>query len=92
MQRNPLKAYGQMLKGFREDLYLTQATVAELVGVDKMTISNWENGRRLPRPNHRAVLMRIYNMPPEADLLSCLRMYSKEELMEIVVDLLERRV
>ncbi len=90
MQENPLTNYGEMLKGFREDLCMTQTEVAQALGVTVNAVASWENARRIPNPINRAELKRIYKMPPEADLLSCIRMYSKEELVQIVMNLLEK--
>jgi transcriptional regulator with XRE-family HTH domain len=91
MQENPLRNYGEMLKGFREDNCLTQQQVANELGVTKMTVSNWERGINIPRPEKREALKYLYNMPPEADVFNSLRMYSKEELIQIVMNLLERK-
>ncbi len=90
MKENPLISYGLMLKGFREDNYLTQQEVAEVLDVTKMTISNWENARRIPNRDYRNRLRRLYNMPPEADLLGCLKMYSKDELVEILMSFIDK--
>lgn len=85
-----LKSYGEMLKGFREDNCMTQLQVAHELGVTKMTVSNWERGVKLPKPEHRKLLRFLYNMPPEADVVQYVRMYSKEELVQIVMNFLDR--
>lgn len=91
MQENPLLNYGKMLQGFRVDMFMSKTEVAQALGVTITSITNWENGVKLPRPEHRKAMAKMYRMPPEADLLSALRMYSKEELVLIVANLLERK-
>lgn len=46
------------IKAIRSDLGLTQAKLAEEVGVDQSTISNWENGQT-PRGPARRVLLTL---------------------------------
>lgn len=41
------------VKAIRLDLGLTQAQLAEAVGVDQSTISNWENGQTPRGPARR---------------------------------------
>jgi len=43
------------VKAIRSDLGLTQAQLAEMIGVDQSTISNWEKGQT-PRGPARRVL------------------------------------
>ncbi len=90
MRKNPLRNYGEMLKGFRLDTYKTQAEIAKSLGVSVMTVSNWESGRTLPSKEAREALKVIYSMPPEATVFNSLDMYSKEELKEMLYDLLEK--
>jgi ribosome-binding protein aMBF1 (putative translation factor) len=42
MEKNPLKAW-------RDDKQLSQAALADLIGVKAMTVSRWERGVLLPR-------------------------------------------
>lgn len=46
------------VKAIRSDLGLTQAQLAEEVGVDQSTISNWEKGQT-PRGPARRVLLTL---------------------------------
>ncbi len=69
MQNNPLRAYGEMLKCFREDNMLTQQEVANYLSVTKMTVSNWERGINIPRPDKRFALEVLYHMPPESNVI-----------------------
>ncbi len=90
MQNNPLLQYGEMLAGFRKDLYLTQEEVALHCGVSTLTISHWERGRRIPNSENRRMLNNLYQIPPEGGLLGMLKMYSKEELAQLVITLLDK--
>ncbi len=49
----PTPAY---IRTLREALGLTQAQLAERIGVDKMTVARWEWGKLRPRPGSAAVL------------------------------------
>ena len=51
------------LAAARVNAGLTQAEVAEKMGLSKQTIVNWENGRVVPKPAQMEMLGRIYNMP-----------------------------
>lgn len=51
------------LAAARVNAGLTQAEVAEKMGLSKQTIVNWENGRVIPKPAQMEMLGRIYNMP-----------------------------
>lgn len=51
------------LAAARVNAGLTQADVAEKMGLSKQTIVNWENGRIAPKPAQMEMLGRIYDMP-----------------------------
>lgn len=89
---NPLIAYGKMLKGFRYDNCMSQTEAAKRLGVSQVAISDWESGRRFPRPENRQAMKELYDMPLEADVFNLLDQYTKDELKKIVVGLLENRV
>lgn len=40
---------GSLFYEFREDAYLTQQQLADMLGVTQPTVSHWEAGRCLPR-------------------------------------------
>jgi DNA-binding transcriptional regulator YiaG len=46
------------VKSIRSSLGVTQAQLAEVVGVDQSTVSNWENGQR-PRGPARIILSKL---------------------------------
>jgi transcriptional regulator with XRE-family HTH domain len=49
---NKLKTLGDHILKRRIDLWLEQKEVAEIIGVDKCTIANWEKNRNAPRIRH----------------------------------------
>lgn len=52
------------IRELRVSRYLTQAELAEQVGVTEEAIANWENGRRAPRFRHRRKLAEILGVEP----------------------------
>ncbi len=52
----PNGSIGERIKRARLTSGLTQAEVADRLGVSQMTVSNWERGRAAPRDPHVAVL------------------------------------
>jgi putative transcriptional regulator len=53
------------VKAIRETLGLTQAGLAEQVGVDQSTISNWEKGQA-PRGPARKILLSLIAPKPKS--------------------------
>jgi putative transcriptional regulator len=48
------------VKSVRQKLNLTQAALAEKLGVDQGTVSNWENGKNSPNgPAHRLMVQML---------------------------------
>lgn len=68
---------GQRLKSRREELKLTQEYVAEMLGVSRQTISNWENGRSYPDIERIVRLSDIYELSLDELLKGDLKMVSK---------------
>lgn len=56
---------GRDLASTRKSLGLTQRQLAELVGVDPITISRWERGVRTPRGVHARLLAQALSQVPE---------------------------
>lgn len=50
-------SFGQQLHDTRTALGMTQDDLAQAVGVDKQTISNWECGRTQPWPNKKVEVL-----------------------------------
>ena len=48
MQHNNEAAFGRGLKAIRKQKKISQAELAEAVGVHTGTVSHWENGRQMP--------------------------------------------
>ncbi|MFO8010268.1 MAG: helix-turn-helix transcriptional regulator [Dehalococcoidia bacterium] len=53
------------LKELREERFLTQEELAEMVGVTPLTISRWENGKRKPRLKAMRKLIKALNVDPK---------------------------
>ncbi len=51
------------LAAARVNAGLTQVQVAEMMGVSKQTIINWEKGKIVPKIPEMCLLSKIYNMP-----------------------------
>lgn len=49
------------IAALRKKLQKTQAQFAEMLAVDPVTISRWENGMRRPRPVYARELERLAN-------------------------------
>ena len=45
---------------YRKKMNLTQAEVAEMLGLDQTTVSRWERGRKLPRADRLPRIAEIY--------------------------------
>lgn len=54
----------KQIRELRVRKYLTQAEVAELVGVTEDAVASWESGRRLPRFRHRRKLAEVLGVDP----------------------------
>jgi transcriptional regulator with XRE-family HTH domain len=63
--------FGTMLKAMREKVGLSQAALAERVGVSVRNIQNWEQGHRTPRAQVLLTLARAVGVPVE-QLLSAI--------------------
>lgn len=50
------------LRQVRKTNEMTQAQVAELVGVERSTYTSWESGRSLPKPAQFIMLSKIFNV------------------------------
>ena len=50
------------LRQVRKTNEMTQAQVAELVGVERSTYTSWESGRSLPKPAQFIMLSKIFDV------------------------------
>ena len=53
------------LKGARVNVGLKVADVADLIGVNKATIYNWESGLTEPKAGQIALLVELYGIRPD---------------------------
>lgn len=56
--------FGSNVKRFRQALGLTQAALAEKLGVTLQTVFNYEAGTKWPRPDMIAALSNVLGVPP----------------------------
>jgi transcriptional regulator with XRE-family HTH domain len=54
----------RQIRELRVSKYLTQAEVADLVGVTEDAVASWERGRRLPRFRHHRKLAEVFGVEP----------------------------
>lgn len=47
-----LQVAGSKIRAARERACLTQGQLAELIGVDRTSVTKWEGGEKSPRPQH----------------------------------------
>jgi transcriptional regulator with XRE-family HTH domain len=60
------------LQQLREFAVLTQAELAEEVGVSVTTISHWENGSKRPRASNIRKLAKVFHVSPQ-EVLAAIR-------------------
>lgn len=53
---------GSQLKTIRLNRQLSQADLGQLLGVNKMTISNWEKSKNVPNQKHLDKLLAIFEV------------------------------
>lgn len=56
------KYFSEILKQLRKEFRLTQQELAEKLGVQKQTISNWESNRNIPEDKFIPQLANIFNV------------------------------
>lgn len=66
---NIKKNLGEVLKQHREDCKMTQAFVAEAIGVSRQAVSKWENGTSDPSTSNLIALSKLFQISVE-DLLN----------------------
>lgn len=54
--------YGQRIRRARKEKKLNQADVAKLVGTVPSTISDWERGKYMPKPDKRKILEKVLGL------------------------------
>jgi len=59
-------AMGRRFAAARELKGLTQQGVADLIGVEKATISSWESGRNMPNPFALRAMAKLYGQSVDA--------------------------
>lgn len=54
---------GDSIRRYRKAHKMSQAGLAEAVGVTKAAVSEWENGKSSPRPHHQIAIARAFRAP-----------------------------
>ena len=60
-----LKGIGQMIRDARIRKGMTQAGLAETIGVSQGAVGQWEQGMTIPRPKHIVRLSTLLDIPVE---------------------------
>ena len=60
-----LKGIGQTIRLARIKKGMTQAELAETIGVSQGAVGQWEHGMTIPRPNHIVRLSALLEIPVE---------------------------
>lgn len=60
-----LKGIGQMIRDARIKKGMTQADLAETIGVSQGAVGQWEQGMTIPRPKHIVLLSTLLEIPVE---------------------------
>ncbi len=61
-----LKFDCNLIRKAREKTGMYQKEVAVRAGVQRKTLCDWENGKRIPNANHLAALSTVLNVPVES--------------------------
>ncbi|MGT2932682.1 LexA family transcriptional regulator [Streptococcus catagoni] len=56
---------GKQLKKIRQEHKMSQEKLGQELGVNKMTISNWEKGKNCPNQKHLSALLTIFETDPD---------------------------
>lgn len=62
------KRVGKRIRRIRKERKLSQAKLAEMIGVTDNYISNWELGKHMPSPRYLEALGRALGVPAETFL------------------------
>lgn len=62
---NIKKSLGEVLKQHREECKMTQAFVAEAIGVSRQAVSKWENGTSDPSTSNLIALSKLFYITVE---------------------------
>ena len=60
-----LKGIGQMIRDARIRKGMTQADLADNIGVSQGAVGQWEQGMTIPRPKHIVRLSTLLDIPVE---------------------------
>ncbi len=64
--KESMLSIGERLRQERRRRHVSQAALAEALGISVQSISRWERGRAIPQAHYRLQLSRFFDIPPEA--------------------------
>lgn len=56
---------GIRIRTYRKNMGMEQKELANLIGVDVSTVSQWENGRREPYPKYIKAIANVFDLDPD---------------------------
>lgn len=75
---------------YREQAGFTQQRAAFQIGVSKTSIANWENGRKIPSPDHLHHIALLYGISgDDIHILDSLALMSRNELISKLCEVLD---
>ncbi|MBE3582375.1 MAG: helix-turn-helix transcriptional regulator [Thermoanaerobacteraceae bacterium] len=60
-----MNRFGETLKRLREQMHLRQNDLAEMAGVERSTVANWERGAKQPSLDTLVRLSEIFGVSPD---------------------------
>lgn len=79
------KTVGAKIAAWRKENKISQAQLAEQIGVNRTTLSLWESGKQLPQPTQLETLAKYMGIPAES--LSVSRKSAKTLAREVIADI-----
>ena len=81
--------FGERLRDLRVERHMTQDDIAKIFGIDRSTVSQWEDDQNRPRFDTLIELSRLYNVT--LDYLMCQENEDANFLLNEVLVVMERR-
>jgi len=84
-----MNTFAETLKELRTNKNLTQEELAEIWGIKRNTLANWETGRTRPNNNMLMDIASYFNVTTDYLLGRTDERYSDEKILEVIGELLE---
>ncbi|MCX7714606.1 MAG: helix-turn-helix transcriptional regulator [Clostridia bacterium] len=85
-----MEAFGQRLKQLRKSKKLTQQELADLLGISKVAISEYETGKVNPSPEHLIRIANIFNVSIDYFYGKLLKLSRQEYILNVRTPVLSR--